>query len=164
MELNGYWFIDGIDLWASFSIVMEEGSADFLKYARRKESTEHDWQDAHGVQVDLSRFFFQKREIVLNLMLFAETESEFWTKYQSFIATMTQPGLRRLEMKSHNNKSYYIHYHETNNWSQIKSLKGTWAEAYKIIQRFSIVVIEPEPQVDASNVYLVTEDNKFLIS
>lgn len=164
MELNGYWFIDGIDIWSAFSMVLEEGSADFLKFPPRKASTEHDWKDSNGVQVDLSRFFFQKREGVLNFLMFAETEAEFWQKYESFIATMTQPGLRRLELKSHNNRSYYIHYQETNNWSQIKNLKGEWADTYKIIQKFSMVVVEPEPQVDSSNVYLVTEDNKFIIS
>lgn len=161
-QLSGKWFIDGIDLWTTYSMVLNDGSADFLKYPPKKASTEHDWEDSHGVDVDLSRIFFGKREGVLRFAIMAQSEDDFWNKHDAFITMVTQPGLRRLELASHNNRHYYIYYQETSNYEQIAPLKGL-PDSYKIAHRFSIVVVEPEPKVN-KNTYLVDHDGSFLIA
>lgn len=160
---NSLWFIDGVDLWTTFSMILEDGSADFLRYAPKKPSLEHDWADANGIDVDLSRIFLAKREGVLRLAILVNSEEEFWAKHDGFIVMMTQPGLRRFELTSHGNRSYYIYYQETSNYDPVKSLKGS-STAYKIAYRFSIVVVEPEPRINASNIFIITDDGRFLIT
>lgn len=163
MDYSGRWYIDGIDLYTTFSMVMEEGSADFLKHPPKKQSIEHDWQDSHGIDVDLSRMFFQKREGVLRMCIIATSEADFWLKNDAFISLLMQPGLRRLEMLSHNNRSYFIYYQEVNNYSQLAPVTGAGGN-YQIVHRFSLVVVEPSPTLYPNNVFLVTEDGKFIIS
>lgn len=165
MNYNGLWRIDGIDLWSTYGIVLEEGSADFLKYAPKKESITHDWKDSHGIDVDLSRIFLGPKEGVLNFAILAKTTQEYFDKHDAFINLWIKSGTRRLEIASHNDRSYFIYYKETNNYNQLAPLKpGSPLEEYTIAHRFSMVVVEPEPKIYPGNVYIVTEDGKFLIS
>lgn len=163
MNVTGYFFLDGIDIYTTFGVVIEEGSADFLRYPPKKNSIEHDWQDANGRDVDLSRIFFDQREGVLNCAIFATSEEDFWTKHEQFISQWMQPGLRRLIFKSHGERSYYVYYKETNNYSQIKALKGEDGERL-VAGRFSLVIVEPEPQVDASHIFLVDGEGNFIVT
>lgn len=161
-DLSGRWFIDGIDLYTAFGIFIEEGSADLLKYAPKKESIEHDWKDANGREVDLSRIFFDQREVVLNMAIICTSAEDFWTKYQQFISQMIQPGLRRLTLASHGERSYYVYYKECNNYRAVKALTGE--DSGMFAHRFSLVIVEPEPQVDASHQFLVDEEGHYIIT
>jgi hypothetical protein len=162
-NLSGRFFLDGIDLYTVFGIFIEEGSADFLKYPPKKASIEHDWQDSNGREVDLSRVFFDQREGTLNMAILTNLESDFWQKHNDFISQFAQPGLHRLEFSSHGSKSYFVYYQETNNYKSVKPLRGS-EETGLYAYRFSMVIIEPEPQIDASNIYLIDEEGHFLIT
>lgn len=163
MALQGLWIIDGIDIWKTYGVALEIGSADFLKYPPKKPSIEHDWEDSDGIDVDLSRIFTSKREGVLNFLIFANTNTEYFDKHDAFFSLWKQPGLRRLELAAHNNRSYFIYYQETNNWQQVGALQiGNLT--YQIAHKFSVVVVEPEPKLYPGNVFIVTEDGKFIIS
>lgn len=165
MNLQGLWRIDGIDLWTTYGIALSTGSADFLKYPPKKESTTHDWKDSHGIDVDLQRIFLGPNEGVLNFYIFANSTQEYFDKHDAFINLWIKPGTRRLEIAAHNDRSYFIYYKETNNYDQVKNLKpGDPMAEYKIVHKFSMVVVEPEPKLYPGNVYIVTEDGKFLIS
>lgn len=161
--MNGLWFFDGIDIYLTFGVVIESGSADWLKPAPRKASIEHDWKDSNGKEIDTERFFFESREGTLNMAMIANTEEEFLQKLEYFISHLTQPGKRRFSLKSHGENSYYIIYKETNNFTALKPLKGSDLDG-KVVYRFSMAFIEPEPQVDNSHIFLVSEDNVFIIT
>ncbi len=163
LDVSGYYFIDGIDLWTTFGLVVEEGSADMLQYAPKKESIKHDWMDSNGVEVDLSRIFFGPREIILKCAILCESEEEFWEKHDDFISHLIQPGKRRLSIKAHGERSYYVYYKECNNYTQVKALQGIDTPK-KVAARFSLVLEEPEPQVDASHTFLITEEGHFIIT
>lgn len=161
--MNGLWFIDGIDLYLTFKVVVETGSADWLKPPPRKESIEHDWKDSHGKEIDTERFFFDSREGVLNMALVADSEEEFREKLDHFVSHLTQPGKRRFSLKAHGERSYYIIYKETNNFTALKPLRGSDMEG-KVVYRFSMVFVEPEPQIDNSHTFLIDEEGRFLIT
>jgi hypothetical protein len=165
MNLNGLWRVDGIDLWSTYGIVLLDGSADFLKYPPKKASTEHDWGDANGIDVDLARIFLSSNEGVLNFMIFAESSQEYFDRHDAFINLWVKPGLRRLEIAAHNDRSYMVYYKETNNYSQVTHLKpGSPFAAYPVRHKFSMVLVEPEPKVYPGNVYIITENGKFLVT
>jgi hypothetical protein len=162
-DATGYAFLDGIDLWTQFRIFIESGSAALLQYAPKKESIVRDWGDANGVQVDLSRIFLGARDIVLNCAIVVQSEAEFWEKHNFLISQFAQPNLHRLSFKAHGERSYYVYYKECNNYKAEKALTGNGLTGLKAY-RFSLVISEPEPEFDASHVFLVTEDNVFLIT
>jgi hypothetical protein len=160
---SGLYYMDGVDLGTNFSMIIEDGSADFLRFAPKKESITHDWGDANGIDVDLSRVFFKERSGTLNCAIITTSEVDFWPKYRAFISLLTQPGLRRLQLTAHGQQSYYIYYQECTSYKQVKSLKGDSANPL-IAHKFSILVVEPNPKIDASNKFIVTANGKFLIA
>jgi hypothetical protein len=163
IDVSGRAFLDGIDLWTVFSVFIEEGSADFLRYPPKKESITRDWGDSHGVEVDLSRVFFGSREGVLNCAIITTSETDFWLKHNALISQLVQPEKRRLSFKSHGERSYYVYYKECNNYKSAAPLKGETDDGL-FAYRFSLVIVEPEPVVDASHVFLVNEDDVFIIT
>lgn len=164
-DVSGYFFMDGMDLWVQFGLFIEKGSADFLRYPPKKESITHDWLDSNGLDVDLSRVFFKERQVTLNCGIIAETEEDFWLKHDSFIATLAQPGTRRLMFKSHGDKQYFVYYKDCSNYTQVKALKGQEADIFganRVAARFSLIIEEPEPQIDSTMVVIVDEDGRYL--
>lgn len=161
-NLSGRWFIDGVDLYDIFNLFIEEGSADFLRFPPKKASIEHDWQDANGREIDLSRFFFDQREGVLNMAIIATNSDDFFLKQEQLISHLVQPGLRRLVLSSHGERSYYVYYKECNNYKAEKALTGE--DDGLFAYRFSMVLVEPEPQIDASHTFLITEEGHYIIT
>jgi hypothetical protein len=167
VDISGYSFIDGIDLWTAFGIFVEEGSADFLRWAPKKETIVHDWMDSNGIEVDTSRFFLKERRGGLNCGMIANSEATFWQNHRSFIATLMQPGLRRLNFRSHGDNAYYVHYIECSNYIQVKPLLGKDESIYgpnRVAGRFTLIIEEPNPQIDPSMVYLVDEEGRFIVT
>lgn len=160
---SGLYFIDGADLALTYNIFVEDGSADFLKYPARKQTIEHDWKDSNGIDVDLSRIFLKERTGTLNVVIVTETEADYFTKHTAFITQLAQPGLRRLQVTAHGQRSYYLCYQDCTAYKQIIPLKGSDMEGM-IVHRFSIQLMEPEPKLDASDVFIVDENGRFLIT
>lgn len=156
----GQYFIDGKDLFLVFGIVVESGSDDLLKYPERKDSESYDWQDENGVDIDLSRVFFGSREINLQCSLHAQNESDFWEKYHSFLATLAQPELRRLEV-TELSSSFYVYYKNCSSFTRFTRIKRGIAAG---VSKFTLTLIEKAPTIDSSNVYMITDDNRFMIT
>lgn len=156
------YYIDGADLYLVYGIFISAGSDDLLKIPKRKESITHDWLDENGVDVDLSRVFLESRDITLECNFLANSKDDFWYKYNSFIATLTKPGLRRLEL-SEFGKSYYVYYKECSSWKRFARI-NSGPEKGRIACKFTITFTEKNPTIDASNVYIITDDNRFMIT
>jgi hypothetical protein len=159
---NGKYFLDGIDL-ATFAMIVEDGSADFLRFAPRKQSIQHDWGDANGIDVDLSRVFFKERTGTLNCAIITDTEEDFWNKHDAFITQFTQPGLHRLQITSHGQRSYFVCYQDCTTYKQVEPLTGSVLDGL-IAHRFSIQIMEPQPQINNKNIFLVDHNGKFIIA
>lgn len=161
-DWSGRWFIDGKDVWISYGLIVESGSDGFLEYPATKPNISHDWPDQHGVDVDLTKMFLQAREISLRCGIIANDENDFWAKYKLLINDLTQPGNRRIEYSEFGAQSFFVYYTTTNNFTRLTRLKdGT---VFIIACKFTLVLNENEPQLDASNVFIVEETGKFLIT
>jgi hypothetical protein len=163
VDASGNWYIDGIDLWIAFGMIIEKGSADLLALAPKKDSITHDWMDSNGIDVDLARVFFSEREIPLQLGILASSEEDYWAKRDAFFSQITQPGLHRLEIKAHGERSYHFYYKETNNYSQVSTLKGL-PDSRQIGHKFTVVIVEPEPTLDSTTEFIIDEDGRFLVT
>jgi hypothetical protein len=160
LNLFGRHFIDGSDLWTAYNVFVEEGSDDFLKYAAAKEGLSHDWGDAHGVEVDLSRRFFAPRNISLRCAIIVGTEVEFWQKYGALITQLMKPGKRRIEVAEFGNKSFFVYYKDCSSLGRFTRIR----DGNKIACKFALNLVENEPQLDASQTFIVTETGLFLIT
>lgn len=154
------YFIDGIDFWGNFHVVVEKGSDGFLRYPPKKDSITRDWSDSNGLEVDVSRIFTGPRDVTLECGIIADDEADFWEKYNAFIAQWVLPGLHRIEVAEFGGRSFYCFYKECNSFSRVTPIKGTG----KVGCKFSITMTEPNPSLDASNVHIVDEDGRFLIT
>jgi hypothetical protein len=160
MDLSGHYYIDGKDIWNIFSMFVESGSDDFLKYASRKESITHDWGDENGKDIDTTRHFLNDRNITLRMAMIVESETDFWQKYQGFLAQMILPGKRRVEPKRLGERSFYLVYKECTDFTSFTKIK----DSTKIGIKFTVNFIEPNPQIENDNVFIVDEDGRFLIT
>lgn len=158
----GRYYIDGADLYLVYGITISTGSDDLLKPPKRKDSITHDWLDENGIDVDLSRVFLESREVTLQCNFITNSKADFWTKYNYFLAMLVQPGLRRLEL-SEFGKSYYVYYKECSSWQRFARI-DSGPEKGMIACKFTITLVEKNPTIDASNVYIITDDNRFMIT
>lgn len=162
MDLSGFYYIDGKDLWTAYNVFVESGSDDFLQYPGKKESITHDWMDSNGVDVDLSRYFLEPRDITLRCAIIVDTPDQFWQKYTGFIADLTQPGTRRIEVAEFGSRSFNVHYKQCSDFTRFTRLKDE--ETIKVACKFTMVLVEPVPQLDNGNVFIVDEDGRFLVT
>lgn len=156
---SGFYYIDGKDLGSTFGMFIESGTDDFLKMPKRKDSITHDWQDSNGIEIDTSRVFFEPRDIQLKLGIIATSRDDFWKQHNSFLAQIAQPGLRRLTITEHD-RSYFVIYKECVSYERFTRLK----DVNKIGCKFTITITELNPEVDYSQVFIVDEEGRFLVT
>jgi hypothetical protein len=161
---TGYWYLDGIDIFSAFAIAIKEGTAGFLQTPERKDSIVHSWSDQNGLDVDTSKIYFKERSITLNCWLFTETETEFWQKRNAFLSQISKPGLRRLTFTSHQGRSYFVVYQSTSGYRQIPARTLRNIPDNMILHEFSITVLEPSPQIEYGDTFLVADDGAFIIT
>jgi hypothetical protein len=153
------YFLDGIDLWKTFSIAVQKGSDFFLKLPARKDSVTHDWKDEDGIDIDTSRVYFKEREAQIEMWSVTKTEDEFWTKYNNFLSVWRKPGTRRLEVIELS-RQFFIIYKDNNIFERFTRIKNSDLIATK----FTITVLELKPSVNTAPTFLIEERGRFLIS
>lgn len=162
VDLSGYWFIDSIDLWTGYKTFIEEGTADVLKYAPKKDSTEHNWDNEHGIDVDLSNPKFAARPVSLQCYIVCQSTDEFWDNHNALISQLMQPGVHSLKISSHGlDKIYYVEYRETTKYDPVKPLKLD--PAYNV-HAFTLVLRETEPTIDNVITRVTDDDGRFIIT
>jgi hypothetical protein len=156
---TGQYYIDAIDLYNTYGVTIKAGSNDLLRFPKRKDSISHNWPDQNGIDIDLKRVFFEPREVVLECVMYTNGEQDFTNKYMAFLSHLARPGTRRIEI-SEVGKSFHVYYKDCTNFVRHTRIKTVT----KVVCEFSLVLVEVSPEIDASNVYLITDDNLFLIS
>ena len=163
MTPAGQFILDGKDFWTIFSILVESGSDDFLKYPSKKESITRNWSDADGIDIDLSAIFFNPRNISLRCAILADDEADFWLKYEAFIVQWKQPGIHRVEVGEFGLRSFYCFYDETNQFTRFTRVRDGNGQI-KVACKFTLSIIEAEPRLNNNNVFIITQDGRFLIT
>lgn len=159
---SGLWLLDGIDIWDAFAIGIESGLAQFLPLPERKESITHDWPDQNGLDIDVSKHYYKERTVTLTCWLICE-ESEFWAKRNAFIAQLSKPGQRRLTVSAHGGRSYFIIYKNTSGYTQVKTHGLKNIPTNMVVHQFSIILIEPMPQLEVADIFIAGDNGDFLV-
>lgn len=155
----GKYYLDAIDIWVAFKMFVSNGSDDLLRYPKKKDSITHDWMDSNGIDVDLSRIFFEPRTVNLEIKAVASSEEEFWRSYTQFIAQWAKPWAHRLEIAEFS-RSFFVYYKDCTNVERLTRIKRTNLIGWQ----FTLIVEEPEPVIDNTDTYILAEEGLFLIT
>lgn len=156
----GNYYINGKDFFTTFGIVVESGSDDFLKYPAAKETLKHDYGDANGVDVDLSRKYFSEKLCTLSCAFIAVDEASYWEKYGRFFAEISQPGTLRITIAAFN-RSFNCYYKEMTTIKRLTKLKvGQLAGMFAA--KFDITFVDIEPRTEYKTVAIIDETGRFI--
>lgn len=158
MSLQGNYYIDGKDLYTTFGVVIKRAPDELLRFPKRKQSITHDWGDANGVDVDLTKPFFESRDISLDCIFISTTKAEFWGNHDAFMNEWRKPGTRRLRVEAFE-RDFYVFYKDCSNFDRFTKIKDG-----KIICEFTIVVTEMQPQFASETSRLVDQEGNYLIA
>jgi hypothetical protein len=151
------YYINGKDLYDVFGIIPGPGSSNgFLQFPKKKDGITHDWLDANGTDNDLTRIYFEEKEITLNCALIADTTDQFWIRYNGFFAEIGQPGTQRLTI-TELDRSFFIFHRDCNGFTRFTRLKSG-----KIACKFNWVVVEQEPQLNPKTIILSDEQGRLI--
>lgn len=109
--------INTINLYATYGLVIQTGTATLLQWPERKETLSNDWREENGKEYDLSSPKFKDREITLKCAFKADDDADFWTNYNAFFAEITQAGWQDLFIADHG-KTYQVFYKSTGNFDK----------------------------------------------
>lgn len=161
--------ISSIQLSTAFGIFITSGYNDLMQMHETKERYTHDWGDENGIQIDhAAPIYFKEKKITLEMLMLANSEVDFWSKYKAFFQLITKPGTFRLYIEELS-RSFYCYYQSSSSFSKLTSLKHEEYEGIGV--KFNLVLIEPEPSfwkqftflTDKNGNRLITTDNYALI-
>lgn len=163
MSAAGKYFIDGKDFFTIFSVTVESGSDDFLRYPSAKPRITRDWADANGLDIDTSQVFFNARDISLRCAIIADTPEQFWERHSGFIAQWAIPGYHRLQISEFGLRSFYCIYKDTSVFKRETPVReGVGIK--KTAVHFTLNILEVEPTLNTSDEFIVTEDGHFIVT
>lgn len=158
-HLIGEYSIDGKDLYVNYKIAVKKAPDELLRLPKRKTPISHDWGDANGEEVDLSKPFFESRDFTLECLFIVDSKEEFWDNRDAFMNEWRKPGTRRLFISKFQ-RSFFVYYKDNTSFERFTKMDG------KIICQLNLLLNEPEPQgvgggttsnrlVDQSGNYLI---------
>jgi len=159
-NISGYWTLDGVDLGVGYKTIILDGTTDFLKYAPRKDSTEYNWPDQHGLDVDLSTPKFASRTIKLRCAILTDDRADFFDNYNALIAQLMLPGFHSIAVAAHDKSYTTLEYRDCSIWQKIDglTLEGDKFTAYV----FTLTLRENEPNPSAATLRLIDETGRYL--
>lgn len=145
------------------TFISKDGYDDFIAFPARKESLKKNWADQNGQQVDLANPYFEPRRFKLSCMLralgatAAEKKENFWNQYNALFTELSLPGSIDLYIEPLG-KTFTVFYVDQSGIDK----KGI--EAKRMFITFDLIFEETDPSVNIPKVFLVDENDNFLIA
>ncbi|MBO9660355.1 MAG: hypothetical protein J7527_16155 [Chitinophagaceae bacterium] len=161
---QGKWFINGKDLYSTFGIIIESGTDGFLKWPDAKEGISRNYRDANGIDIDLSKIFFNFKEITLRCIILADSEDAFWSLRNGFMAEWAKGGYTRIQVTEFGNRSYYCYYKNMSDFTRFTPIRIEESGDIKVACKFTLNIVEGEPNLDNLATFIVDEQGRHLIT
>lgn len=132
------YYLDGVDL-KSYDVYVS-ASDGLLSRPKLKAPLSSSWKEYHGDVVDLSKRYYDSREIHLNCFIKAATKADFIVKCNTFLALFDQPNTRRLSVSADGSEPlpYEVYLSDT------VDIKKKWQDG-EMVGTFNLKLKEPEP-------------------
>ena len=143
--------------------IAKDGYDDFIAFPKRKESLKKNWADENGQQVDLANPYFEPRQFKLRCILRAigstaqEKKDHFWNQYNALFTELSLPGSIDLYIEPLG-KTFTVFYVDQNN------IDKQGIEAKRMFITFDLIFEETDPTINIPKVFLVDENDNFLIA
>ena len=132
------WRLDGVD-FKTYGVYVS-ASDGLVSRPKMKAPMKHSWDDYHGDSVDLSRRYYEARQITLSCFIKAGSKADFIAKVSAFERLFDKPRTVRLTVEATLDKPliYEVYCDD-----EIEVAK-TWNND-TMIGTFKLKLIEPEP-------------------
>lgn len=147
------------DMKETYGIVISNGTNTFLALPQRKASVSHDWPEEQGIEIDLDQPTFEPREFTLNCALIATSRDDFFAKYDGFFTEISTMGIHELYINDLD-KTFLVYYKSQQNCTKLSKIINTT----KVGIKFDLVLGETNPADNIPAVYLVDDEDNFLIA
>ncbi|MCZ4244983.1 hypothetical protein [Pedobacter punctiformis] len=154
------------DLESVFGVIIEsDGLNEFLAFPKRKDSLNHNWPEVNGKDIDLSNPTFEARKFTLKCVLTALGSTDqirndnFWSQYNGLFTELSGVGTHEIYLASID-KTFIAYYVDQQSVSKITHVD----QEKKLIIKFDIIFQESDPFANIQKVYLVDQDDTFLIA
>ena len=88
--------LDGVNLSTlNCALVRTHG---FMSHPRRKETVTHNWNDDHGLEVDLGAVYFGPRLPSMEILVWGDTLQGMKTNAEAIVNKLTATGLRHVKL------------------------------------------------------------------
>lgn len=153
------------DFKGVFGLDVMSGSSDFLAFPNRKQSLERNWAEQNGLEIDLLEPKFEAREFklicslnIVNLGTPTAAVTEFWNKYNGLFTELSGLGTHELYIADLG-RTFTVYYKKQVNISKITPISSG-----KIAVTFELIFGETDPSDNIEAVYLVDEQDRYLIA
>jgi hypothetical protein len=136
MEVSYY--LDGVDL-KQYGVFIE-GSDGLLSKPKKKKPFSNTWNDYHGEVIDLTKIYYESRDIALDCFIKAEDKAEFIMKCNTFLSLFDQPNTRRLAVTVDGSEPLVFEVYS----EDLINVKKKWSET-TMIGTIQLKLKEPEP-------------------
>ena len=155
--MSGQYEIDGLDFYDTYGGIVSKGLGDLLKPWDAKEPpVKKDWADQHGLDMDTGSTYFAAKEVNIEFAIVAATVTDFWLKYDAFIAMLMQPGLRRFYSNSLD-RSFFLKYQKCTLTVPLTKFKSG-----KVGVKYSFTFLEPVPSFFKQFTYMTDENGNYI--
>lgn len=151
--------IDGYDWKTSFGAIITGGIPSFLAFPKRKDSVQHDWPEVDGIDIDLSAPTFEARQFTLSITMDATGRDDFKTKYYGLFTVLKQLGSRTLYFADIDLEFTCFFVEQQNVKKNIRKMNGP-----KVSVSFDLIFKETDPADNIDDVYIITENDEFIIA
>ena len=132
------YYLDGIDL-RSYGVYVSASSG-LIGRPKVKEPVKQSWKTHHGDVVDLSKRYYESREITLDCFIKTVSKEDFILKTNAFLGLFDLPNTRRLMVVVDANKPLVYEVYLSGDID----LKKTWRDT-EMVGTFSLELTEPAP-------------------
>lgn len=139
--MTNLWLINGIDIWLTYGVyILKSNYNDLLTPANPRKRLEHEYTDMDGISVDtISALTYEARRFNIKIGMRATSNTEFWSRYNTFFALLSQAGSFDLYI-SDLDKTYTLIYEgvaRTEKLTPIATANG------QVVATFEIKLLEP---------------------
>jgi hypothetical protein len=117
MSVANRHFLDNLDVYATYGLLVSEGKAAFEAFPQRKDSLSHDWPEQHGTDIDLMQPRFADKKVALRCIFVGKSAADLLGKKANFLAALCSPGWHTWRVDDHDNHTYAVYYEDATGWS-----------------------------------------------
>jgi hypothetical protein len=129
------------DFDAYGAYILKGSYAELLAPPMPRKRLEHEYLDQSGITVDtLSPLTFEPRRFTIKIAIKANSDTQFWQRYNGFFAIIAIPGPFILEIADLN-KSYHLLYEGCSKVEKLTRITGSTA----VYATFEIKLLQPNP-------------------